>query len=227
MDVMAHRGASLTHPENSLAAFRAAIEVGADAVELDVRRTADEVLVVFHDAHLADGRMLADVEAAELDKSIPTLAEALEVCSSICTNVEVKNLPGDPDYDPDNLISVAVAGLIGAHQATQRVIVSSFNTGSLLRLRSESPEIPLAWIVWGQADPRSLLERAAGVGVNAIHPHDLLVDARFVAAAHDLGMAVNVWTVNDPLRIRELATFGIDGVMTDDPAMAVRVLAEG
>jgi len=109
--VIGHRGASATHPENTLEAFRAAAEQGAHGVELDVRRTADDVLVVFNDAHLGDGRLIRELGAAELPATIPTLAQALDACADLWMNVEVKNMPDDPDYDAEHGLSVAVAGL--------------------------------------------------------------------------------------------------------------------
>ena len=226
VQVIGHRGASATHPENTLEAFRAAAEAGAGGVELDVRRTADDVLVVHHDAQLADGRILRTLTADELPPSLPTLAEALEVCGELCVNIEVKNTPADPDYDAEHGLSVAVAGLVRAYDVVDHVIVSSFSIETVDRLKSIDPEIPTAWLVWGgQADPMSLIARAQAHGHDAIHPHELLVDANFVAMARGAGLVVNVWTVNDPDRIRELASFGVDGIITDDPAAARTALA--
>lgn len=228
MLVIGHRGASSTHTENTLDAFRAAFAQGAGGVELDVRRTGDDILVVFHDAVLPSGEMLHATRLEQLPSHIPTLAEALEVSSELWVNIEIKNLPDDPDYDAQDRISLAVAGLVAAHEASHRVLVSSFNMASVRRIGVEDSSIPLGWIVWaGQSDPASLIERAAGAEMSAIHPQDMLVDASFVRRAHDRGLKVNVWTVNDPDRVRYMAELGVDGLMTDDPAMAVAALASG
>jgi glycerophosphoryl diester phosphodiesterase len=208
-----------------LEAFRAAAEQGAHGIELDVRRTADDVLVVFHDAHLGTGRQVRQTLSADLPDWIPTLAEALEACADLWVNIEIKNLPDDPDHDAQNCLSVAVAGLIAAFDGAERVLVSSFNMSSLDRIRSIDPTIPVGWLVWGQADPASLIERAAAHEMAAIHPHDLLVDAGFVGRAHHAGLEVNVWTVDNPARICELARFGVDGVITNVPAAAIEALA--
>ena len=101
--VIGHRGASSTHAENTLEAFEAAARAGADGIELDVRRTAE---VVHHDAALADGRLLRRTPAAELPSWVPTLAEALEASGELWVDIEVKNLPSDPDYDAEHGISV-------------------------------------------------------------------------------------------------------------------------
>lgn len=222
--VIGHRGASATHPENTLDAFRAAADQGAHGIELDVRRTADDVLVIAHDAHLPSGEVIRELTADQLPASVPTLAEAFEACADLWINVEIKNLPEDPDYDAEHGLSIAVAGVVLAYQATDRVVVSSFDIGSLDRVRDMDPTIPLGWLVWGQADPGALIDRVVGHQLQAIHPHDMLVDAAFVRRAHTAGLEVNVWTVDDPDRIRELARLGVDGIITNTPETAVAAL---
>ncbi len=222
--VLGHRGASIAHPENTLEAFAACAELGADGFELDVRRSADDVLVVVHDAVLADGRVIRETMAADLPDSIPLLADALESNSDQFINIEIKNHPSDPDYDAEFGISIAVAGLVAAFSASHRVIISSFDMATILRIRQADPSMPLGWLTFGQADPRSIIARAEAHELAAIHPHDLLVDQPFVDRAHDAGLAVYTWTVDDPERIRELASFGVDGVITNDPAGALKAL---
>ena len=223
--VIGHRGASATHPENTIEAFRAAADAGAQGIELDVRRTADDVLVVFHDAHLASGEMIRETQAADLPPWLPTLAEALDACADTWINIEIKNMPDDPDYDSEHGLSVSVAGLIAAFDAAGRVIVSSFDISSVDRIRLIDPAIPIAWLVWGGADPVSMIERATAHGMDAIHPHDLLVDESFVKRAHDAGLEVNVWTVDDPDRVRQLVAMGVDGIITNVPGDVVELLS--
>ena len=98
--VIAHRGASRAERENTIAAFRRAVEMGADGIELDVRRSADDRLVVHHDAALADGRLIRHTGSADLPDHIPSLAAALDACEGAFVNVEIKNDPSDPDFDP-------------------------------------------------------------------------------------------------------------------------------
>lgn len=224
--VIGHRGSSATHPENTIDAFVAAAEVGAHGVELDVRRSADDVLVVFHDAHLPSGEPLRSVPAEALPSSIPTLAEALDACGDLWVNIEIKNLPDDPDYDAEHGVSVAVAALVGAYEIGDRVIVSSFNISSVDRIHTLDPTIPTGWLVWGGSDPMSLIQRAVAHGVSAIHPNDVLVDEQFVVRAHEAGLDVNVWTVDDVDRIVQLASFGVDGIITNAPRAALDALAD-
>src|SRR3954465_10689247 len=98
--IFAHRGASARYTENTVSAFQGARDVGADWVELDVRRTLDGALAVHHDAHLADGRAIVDLAAAALPAEVPSLAEALAACAPMGVNVEIKNWPVDVDFDP-------------------------------------------------------------------------------------------------------------------------------
>jgi len=222
--IIGHRGASATHQENTLAAFRAAADQGAHGVELDVRRTADDVLVVFHDAHLSTGEVIRELASSDLPDFVPTLVEAFEACADLWLNIEIKNLPDDPDYDAEHGLSVAVAGLVEAFEAADRVIVSSFDIFAVDRIRSVNPAIPVAWLVWGQADPGSLIGRAVAHEVQAIHPHDLLVDASFVSRSHAAGLEVNVWTVDDLDRVHRLVEMGVDGIITNTPGVVVEAL---
>lgn len=222
--VIAHRGASADHPENTIEAFVGAKEQGADGVELDVRLSADDVLVLHHDAHLPDGRMVREVLADDLPPSVPNLAEALEATDPLFTNIELKNLRTDPDHDAAEFLSIAVAGLIAAFDAHRRVLVSSFDLDAVLRIRATDPEVPLGWLVWGQADPAQLIARVEAHALQAIHPHDLLVDAAFVRRAHDAGVKVNVWTVDDVDRGRALVDMGVDAIITNTPRLMRQAL---
>ncbi len=214
---MAHRGASADFPENTIAAFVGARAQGADGVELDVRLSADDVLVIHHDAHLPDGRVVREVQSADLPDSVTTLAQAMEAISPLWTNIELKNLKGEPDYESADDLSMAVAGLIAAFDAYDHVLVSSFDMDAILRIRTTDPAIGLGWLVWGQADPAQLVARAEGHELQAIHPHDLLVDQAFVRRAHEAGLAVNVWTVDDAERAKALIDMGVDSIITNRP----------
>lgn len=214
----------MVEPENTIAAFARARVLGADWVELDVRRTADGVVVVHHDAHLADGRLIADFPMDELPESVPSLAEALEACDGMGVNIEIKNLPDDPDFDKEHMVVEAVAGLVQAYLGPERALISSFNMDAVDQLRAVDPSIPCAWLLYQMTDPASAVRRAVAHEMQAIHPMDVLVDAQFVSRAHDAGLRVNVWTVNDRDRIAELVGFGVDGICTDAPDVAREVV---
>src|SRR5262245_8084960 len=132
--VIAHRGASAVEPENTIGAFRRAAAIGADMVELDVRRSADGVLVIHHDAHVPGGRALADTRRADLPVSIPTLAEALEACAGMAVDVEIKNQAGEPGFESDRRLTDDVVAVVHARGDEDRVILSSFDAASLDRV---------------------------------------------------------------------------------------------
>ena len=222
---MAHRGASAAAPENTVEAFRLAKELGADWVELDVRLSADGVVVVHHDARLADGRMLAELTIEEMPDSVPSLAEALEACEGMGVNIEIKNLPDDPDYDADHAVVDAVAGLAQAYLGPERTLISSFNIESVDRMHRVDPTLPCAWLFFQMTDPASVVDRAVAHEMSAIHPFDNLVDAAMVRRAHEAGLRVNVWTVDDPERMRSLIELGVDGICTNVPDVMRAVLA--
>lgn len=213
--VIAHRGASAHHPENTLAAFAGARDLGADWVELDVRRTADAALAVHHDAHLADGRAIVEVAAADLPADVCDLVSALDACEPMGVNVEIKNWPSDPDFDPEIRLADAVVEILAVHRPAGGVVVSSFHFGTIDRVRALAADVPTAWLVHQALDPVVAIARAAAAGHPGIHPHASMVDEAFVARAHGAGLFVNTWTVDDPERIAELVALGVDGVVTN------------
>lgn len=218
--VIAHRGASHRHPENTLAAFRGAAELGSDGVELDVRRTADGRGVVHHDAELGDGRPILSLGADDVPDAVPGLAAALEACGDLEVNVEIKNWRDDTDFDASRSLAEWTVAEIVRVAPPGGVVVSSFDLGTIDRVRELDRSLPTAWLVVDHGDPLALVARAAERGHAGIHPIDRMADAALVAAAHDAGLFVNVWTVDDPVRIRALADLGVDGVITNEPDVA-------
>lgn len=221
--VIAHRGASLAERENTLAAFRRAGVLGADGVELDVRRTADDQLVVHHDAVLADGRVIRETAADDLPTELPELRAALEACDGMFVNIEIKNEPTEPDFDPSEWVARRVAVDLQQRGAASRWLVSCFRIETVDTFHRLLPSIRTAWLVTGLS--AEVLERAAASNHVAVHPWVERLTAESVRAAHALGLAVNTWTCDDPDRMHELMAWGIDGICTNAPDVAVRVRA--
>jgi glycerophosphoryl diester phosphodiesterase len=227
--VLAHRGARRQAPENTLAAFARAVALGADGVELDVRRSADGGLVVRHDAGGPAGvwaeLTLEAIRAAVPD--VPVLAEALDSCRGRLVNVEIKNSRLDPDWDPARTLADAVVALVGQRGHADEVLVSSFDLDSIDRVRALDPGVPTALLTY-LGDPIAALATAAERGHAALHPNvDQLagqMGAEVAARAHERDLEVNVWTVNDPDEIRRLAAAGVDGICTDVPDVALSAL---
>lgn len=195
--LIGHRGASAHAPENSVEAFRLAAELGADWVELDVHDD-DGRLVVSHDLPAPPGA--------------PTLAQTLEACGAMGVNVEIKDAPAD-----------AVVAAVRAWGG--EVIVSSFDAAVVDAVRAVDPGVPTAQLTF--LLDRPLDETLAWVvdrGHRWWHPCHLVVDEATVAATHAAGLGLNTWTIDDPGRIAELASWGVDGIVTNDVATARRIL---
>ena len=170
--VIAHRGASRREPENTVAAFRTAQTLGSDAVELDVRRLADGELVVMHDAHLADGRALITLERDDVPVTVPSLSAALDACTAMWVNIEIKNEGSEPDYDPHDVVTERVAKLLHDRGEPERWLISSFRRETIVAMRNLAPEVRTAWLMT-HCDPRgveSLARSLANEGHSALHP---------------------------------------------------------
>jgi glycerophosphoryl diester phosphodiesterase len=211
-------------PENTIAAFRRAVQVGAHGIELDVRRTADGVLVVHHDAALADGRVIVDTPRAELPEEVPTLGAALDACGGAWVNIEIKNSSEDPDFDPDDRVAVEVLAEL-AERGDGRWLISSFRLETVDRCHLVEPGVPTAWLV--PAIEPGTIEAVTRGGHVAVHPWEAAITAEQIAECHDAGLLVNGWTCNDPVRFRELASWGIDGLCTDLPDVMLAALRAG
>jgi glycerophosphoryl diester phosphodiesterase len=215
--VVAHRGASrVERPGNTIAAFHRARELGADWVELDVRRTADACRVVHHDAELPDGRPLCEIDAWEVPDFVPSLDMALAACEGLGVNVEIKNSPDDVDFDSSrSLADEVVEELAGFDRS--RILVTSFDVASIDRVRELDPSIPTGLLAYQLDDPQPVIDRAVAGGHRAINPWDPYVTEGFMERARSAGLEVNVWTINEPDRMRDLIRLGVDGIITDVP----------
>ena len=239
---IAHRGASAVAPQNTLAAFRRAAELGADGVELDVHLSADLVPVVIHDSTVdrtTDGTgRVADLPLAalkELDagswfdptfagERIPTLEEVFEeIGKSLLINVELKPEPGR-----GRGLEAAVVRLVARHGLTDRVLLSSFDPFALRRTRRLSPHIPVGFLY--ETAPLSRLARLLAWAMpdlqpQAIHPHWRLIRPSTVRRAHARGRRVIAWTVDEPEEMRRLIAMEVDGIITNHPDRLRRVLS--
>lgn len=224
--VIAHRGASGSCPENTLAAFRRAAALGAPMVELDVQLTRDGEVVVIHDVTLertTDGhgrvcdRTLAEI--ARLDaggwfgpafrgERVPTLAQVLAAVA-LAVNVELKP-HGEERLEQRALDVAEAAGALG------RVVFSSFDPTSLVRLRQASAAAEVAVLV-GDGPLPEALRLAERVVARALHLRNDRVTPPALAMIAPTGLPVRAWTVNDAAEFHRLATAGVIGVFTDHP----------
>jgi len=231
--VIAHRGASAAFRENTIEAFHAAAVLGADAVEFDVRRTADGRPVVHHDPVVPGVGPICSFPAAELRRRapwVPALEEALAACAGMWVDVEVKNSPTDPDWDPGDALVGEVVPLLSAGDRAGRILLSSFNQAALARARALAADLPTGLLVRLEIPPEEGIRIAAKAGHWVLLPHvSALAGAagpEVIGAAHEAGLLLVAWTVDDPVEVRRLAAAGIDGVITNRPDETLSALGE-
>lgn len=237
--IIAHRGASAHAPENTLAAFKMALDMGADGIELDVMLSQDQELVVIHDDTVdrtTNGsgrvkdfsyRILKDLDAGKAfaerfsGEHVPTLTEVFEqLGGKLLINVELKNYAS-----PFDDLTHKVIDLVESYKLADSVILSSFNPLNLSRSFKRNPAIKRGLLTFPKA-LGSLLRGPVGrlFPYNALHPYFADVNKRMIDHMHNLGRQVNVWTVDDPVELRLLSQMGVDMIICNDPLGASQVL---
>jgi glycerophosphoryl diester phosphodiesterase len=225
--VFAHRGCTEGFTENTVDAFAEARRLGADGVELDVRLTADGALAVHHDAEITGVGTIDQLGVADLPTHVPLLADVLAVCKGMVVNVEIKNAPQDPGWDPGEAVAALTAAAIEEAGWTARVIVSSFQTATLRAVQAADGRLALG-ALWGfGAEVEPALALAVEAGYAAVHPFVASVDPALIERAHAMGLAINIWTVNAPDDLRALVAAGADAVITDRLREALAAVGGG
>jgi glycerophosphoryl diester phosphodiesterase len=250
---VAHRGASGRFPENTLAAFAAAMDAGAQMCELDVQLSRDGAVVVMHDDTVdrtTDGR--GAVRAMTLDElkrldagmrfggefkgeRIPTLAEVFALTDGRCgLNIEIKAASttaarvegtgrkeagvedgGSDSVSGQSAICARVCEKIVAYRALATAMVSSFDWSALAIVRHLEPRVRIGLL--SSKWPARLVGAAFEMRADAINPRSDMVTEDLCIAAHQRGLSVYAWTVDEPAEMRRLFAYGVDGIMTNYP----------
>lgn len=241
MRLIGHRGARGEAPENTLSGFRYLRQLGVRAVELDIVVSADGELVVIHDSFidrttLGHGRVgeLTTAELAAVNathrafpdwpetEGIPTLRAVMEVLRDFeHIQFEVKARSEDESL----LVAEKFPPLWREFGFGNRAWTTSFNPYYLEYVRRAAPEIPRGFLfeLDFSLDPVAI---ALALGCGALGPHQERCSPDLVRQAHEAGLLVSTWTVNTPARMRELAAMGVDSIITDLPALALREAAD-
>ena len=220
VQVIAHRGASAYVTNNTIEAFQLAHEMGADGIELDVRRTKDGVLVVFHDASLeVDGqkRLIADLTLEELQAidlqgcRVPTLDDALDYLKTTGMTVQVELKEEGTGGD--------CAEAVRRRDMGDQCFFISFYLPALSEVKYEDPTARVGYIC--RAVPTDLAKLAQIYDLYAILPRHAIVNEKLVNSVHAAGLKIGTWTVNDAESVSQLSQMGVDYIATDLPDMAL------
>jgi glycerophosphoryl diester phosphodiesterase len=237
---LGHRGASEAAPENTIPAFVKALEQGASGIELDVRLSADNAVVVIHNRTVdktTDGSgpvsSLTLARLKTLDAGswfspeysgtlLPTLEETIESLNQEAfINIEIKS-----GSLIDTRVEKKVAGIINRYNLYGRTVVSSFNPLSLLRIRKIDRRIPVGLLYLPAAPGLLVLGPLNLIAPDALHPYYKKLTPSYVVRAQAKGYRVNVWTVNSREDMERMLELGVDGIITDRPELLARVLEE-
>lgn len=229
--VIAHRGFSLHHVENTLEAVEAAIRLGCDGVEVDLRMTADQEIVVFHDRslkRLADQE--GDVEELTLSRIrqvrlkgsavLPTLEELLDLVGDrTLLNLELKTVRLSTSRIERHLLQTLKRFRLGP-----TVLISSFHPLPLWRLKGLAPEIRRGTL----ASPRFLRTRyrqALDRWINpfSLHADQAMIRPQLIEQVHQAGKKIFAWTVNEEGAMKRLIGWGVDGIFSDRPDLLLKV----
>ncbi|MCH8502552.1 MAG: glycerophosphodiester phosphodiesterase [Aliidiomarina sp.] len=228
MFIFAHRGASFEAPENTLAAFQRALDAHADGIEIDIMQVGDEIYV-FHDRYLrrlaAQPGRFQDLTAEQIERlrvfnqqPIPTLLQTLEFIAGKCVlNVELKG-----EISPELLSRALQRAQAEFGFQPEQLLVSSFNHHWLKTLQRHRPEIR-----YGALNAGCLLDYAhfaADLNAYSVHIDVDFITEAFVKDAHQRGLVVYVYTVDEPEDILELQKMGVDGIFSNHPQHARNVL---
>jgi len=249
LSLQGHRGAAALAPENTLASFRKAIELGADAVEMDLQATRDGVVVIIHDDTVdrtTDGHgRVTDLGLAEIKRldagvkfgpafrgeRIPTLREVIDLVKTsgkdrFRLNLEIKFAEGREGQPAD--LEERILQVLRETDFLGRVTVQSFHHPSPAKMKTLAPSIPTGLLVGQRRQPNDPVAAVRQYHADYYAPHYSLVTAELLGALHRAGIPVVTWTVNDPADMRRLIEMGVgtvpgDGIISDYPDRLVNL----
>lgn len=232
--VLGHRGARRDAPENSLQAFRLALEQGAAGVEFDVRLGKAGLVIVLHDADLkrvtenADQRSaetLGETELASTDlgggERVPSLLDVLAwgTQTGALLNIELKSDVSDPRA----LVWGTVSAVVTTGIAKEQILFSSFDLSILRSLAKALPQVPRGWLF--ESRWRGWSPMLSASQCQAVHPHHPLITAKRVQGWRQQVALINTWTVNEPEQAKALDSLGVDTIISDVPAVILQALS--
>lgn len=237
--VISHRGANRRAPQNTLPAFEHSIKIGVDGFETDIHLTKDGIPVVCHNYTIDETstgkgeiRNMTLEELREYDfgsyfhekyagTKLPTLEEFLALCET--ADIEIMNIEIKPPLDGDMKIVEKTIEAVKAHGLFDRLLISSFDHNVLVECKKVDPDCKTGYLycpkqkIFYEKLLFGYVKFAKEIKADYFHPHFSTVNKRFVRRLHEIGVKVNVWTVNDEKVAKYLLACGVDGLITDLP----------
>ena len=224
--MVAHRGSSARHADNSWPAFEAAVSEGADAIECDVQATRDRVIVIRHDLAI-DDLLVADLSFAEIEARAPDTVVLADLLAF------AKNAPIDLLVEiKDPIAAEAVAQMIDASARRERIVVASFHGPALAGVKATTPDVQTSFMMGSVAGPEELIQLAAAFRVDGVHlcwetraarPHRLL-DRNVIDRLRGAGLATTLWQEEREDELRAMVAFEPDAICTNTPAVLRRIV---
>jgi glycerophosphoryl diester phosphodiesterase len=248
--IIGHRGASAVAPENTMAAFQKAIEVGADGIEFDVQLSRDQIPVVIHDETLRRTGLQSDyvsaLSAAELqevnvgrwfasqsrvddysNETLPTLRQLLDYFSTLdaLLYLELKGRPKETSQ-----IASITCDLLATYPIAEHVIVECFDLAVIHEVKRIAPHLKTAALfqpsmsrphLWSSSN--RLIDEARAAGADEIALHFRLADDRTIESAHSAGLKVVIWTVDDPAWVIRAENLSVHALITNDPSTMIEM----
>lgn len=237
IEVIAHRGASGEETENTIAAIKKAIELNSDAIEIDIWRTKDDSIIVFHDRHTArlsnDSLIIPEAYFADLrnltlkgNRKIPTLREVLEILpDDMKLFIEIKCCW---EVGKAGEVFPMLSELLEETGKTSQAVIISFNPDKLVEASDFLPDVPTYWLVWENKPVDELIEKALDYGVDGLDVNYGILSNELLSKASMNNLETYVWTVNDPVLAEKiLAEYpGIKGITTDHPDLIKKIVIQ-
>lgn len=236
--VISHRGANLYAPQNTLPAFKKALELGVDGFETDVHITKDGVPVICHNYTVdATSNGKGEIASTTFERLrgldfgsyfsprfkgtlIPTVDEFLSLVEK--SDIKLMNIELKSPRTAESSIVSATLAAVKEHGLLDRLLISSFNPGLLIEAKRLEPACRTGFLY--SPDRKTALQMlrrpidfAKELGVDALHPHEVFTTGNFVRTAHNAGLFVNVWTVDRDRSIERMIEYGVDGIITNRP----------
>lgn len=246
--VISHRGANLEAPQNTIPAFEKSLEIGVDGFETDIHLSSDGVPVICHNYTIdetSNGK--GEVKSMTLEElrsydfgswfnesfkgtMLPTVEEFLTLCET--ADIEIMNIEIKPPLDGNMEIVAKTIDAVKAHGLFDKLLISSFSPDVLVECKKVDPNCKTGYLyspdrkIFYKKMIFSYVEFAKEIKADYLHPHYFTVTKHYVKKLHENGIGVNVWTVDKPDIAKKMLSYGVDGIITNNPGMVNDLIAK-